>query len=480
MSTDTMELEFPPIDHAMATAKAPTELTVKAPAGSVANKAATIKEAAIAVIRAHEPHIIELAERYRDVALDLSTPKGFDAGKATRTEVRENGRLMLQRERDKAKDLLNDAKSNVVEEADRLIAIIKPVEDHLQAQIDARQKVIDDEKAAKKEAERIEAERIAAHEANLARFAGYVESARGKTAAEMLRAIDALIALPIDPETWQEFTTRAVDAKGATLAAFRQMHAEAAQAEADAAELAKLRAEKAERERIERENAERIAREQEAARIADEQRRQDAERRKATAYQAAMDRVGVDKPYPVYLRFALDHGNKVPLDKVDEYIAALNALQAPERSTPAQAAVEISSDAKAVDAEPITHQDAQESGSSPADAPAPCASNEPAAPGSPSGDEEPAARAEVAPPAPIPVVKESLTVAPRADEPATLNLGTICGRLDPNGGVRLTRAFIHEVLNVKWMREERGIGYYSETQFRCIVAKLVAHIAGVA
>jgi putative phage-type endonuclease len=63
----------------------------------------------------------------------------------------------------------------------------------------------------------------------------------------------------------------------------------------------------------------------------------------------------------------------------------------------------------------------------------------------------------------------------KADEPATLTLGTICGRL----GFTVTAAFVADTLHVKPTREERGARYYTEGQFATICRQLVSHCSAM-
>ena len=79
----------------------------------------------------------------------------------------------------------------------------------------------------------------------------------------------------------------------------------------------------------------------------------------------------------------------------------------------------------------------------------------------------------VSPPAPI-------VPAPRADEPATLKLGDISARLDPDGGLVLRGAFLADRLHITPKRTERGVGYYTESQFALICRQLVSHIGAMA
>lgn len=71
--TESATLDFPPI---VEPPQAPTPTAIAVAPKSVV----TIKEAAVAHLRAHEPTILALAERYRGVALPLDTPKGLAAG----------------------------------------------------------------------------------------------------------------------------------------------------------------------------------------------------------------------------------------------------------------------------------------------------------------------------------------------------------------------------------------------------------------
>lgn len=78
-------------------------------------------------------------------------------------------------------------------------------------------------------------------------------------------------------------------------------------------------------------------------------------------------------------------------------------------------------------------------------------------------------------PPPAPMVS-----APRADEPATLNLGAICARLDPDGGIALRAKFLADRLHITPARTERGIGYYTESQYRLICRQMVGHVSAMA
>jgi predicted phage-related endonuclease len=66
--------------------------------------------------------------------------------------------------------------------------------------------------------------------------------------------------------------------------------------------------------------------------------------------------------------------------------------------------------------------------------------------------------------------------ASRADEPATLKLGDICARLL----FIVPGDFLADTLHVKPARTERGIGYYTESQYALICRQLISHVGAMA
>jgi len=228
----------------------------------------SIKDTVLAQFADAERTVTALAEKYKRVAYDCTTTKGMADAKAARLDLRENGRYAVQRAEAKVKGEVNDLKRIMAGEVERLVGIVRPVEDAIDQQIKAREERIAAEKAERErqaaEAARIEAERRQRLEDGIATLAGYVQKAQGKTAAEMARGIAFVEGIRIDPEHWQEYTERASGTLAGTLQALRTMHANQVKAEADAAELEALRREKAEREakelaQREREEAERQA-----------------------------------------------------------------------------------------------------------------------------------------------------------------------------------------------------------------------------
>lgn len=266
MDTDT--LEFPPIAEPAAQ-----------PVATVETKQATLKETALASFAPIVAHMTTLAQRYRNVAFDLLTPKGMAAAKAARLELREDGRYAVQRLQKRLKDEANDLKRTIDAKAEEAIGIVKPVEDAIHEQIEARESQIAAEKA---ERDRIEAERKAKHESGIAKVRAYLSHCQqpGMTAARIQAGIDMLRAATFGPE-WEEFAVPAANAQCETLDAMQRLHADAVAREEAAARAAEEAA-RIEAQRIENE---RIAAELEAKRIADEAAA--AERQRVLDEQAA-------------------------------------------------------------------------------------------------------------------------------------------------------------------------------------------------
>lgn len=128
------------------------------------------------------------------------------------------------------------------------------VEKLITPQIEARDAEIAAEKA---ERERIEADRVAGHRANLARLAGYIAHFQGKPSAEIAAGIVAIERIEIIPEQWEEFAAGAETQKAETLQALRDLFArtEAAETEAAAREAQRIENERLAAELAEKERA---------------------------------------------------------------------------------------------------------------------------------------------------------------------------------------------------------------------------------
>ena len=234
---------------------APIEATPDAPL--------TLAALAVRPLSALEPTLLALSARYERVAYDLKTPQGLTDAKAARHDLRANGRYLVQNARDGFKKDAEAAKRAVEAEAERLIGLVKPREDALDTDIRNREAEIEAEKAEKA---RIEAARVEALQAGVARLLSYSDRAIGQPAEKIAQAIGALEVLAFTEDRWQEFTTKAAAARDDTLAKLRVLHGQALEAERLRAENERMKAEReaeraAEQERIAAERAAEATRE---------------------------------------------------------------------------------------------------------------------------------------------------------------------------------------------------------------------------
>jgi hypothetical protein len=204
---------------------------------------ATIKGVALAKVRACEPALLALAERYRDVVYDLTTPKGLTEAKAARHDLRENGRYAVQRAEQAVRDEANAVKKEIAPEAERLIAIVKPTEDALDKLITAREAAIEAEKEVKRQAE---AARVEKHREAIAKIRAFVDHAKGLPASRIQLGIEKLTGM-VFGDACEEFKAEYETALAETISALQRMHAETLASEQEQARLA---AQKAEQERV--------------------------------------------------------------------------------------------------------------------------------------------------------------------------------------------------------------------------------------
>lgn len=261
---------------------------------SAATAPISIKETVLAQFKEAEATITTLAAKYANVAYAVTTPKGMKEAVAARADLRDNGRLFVTKAEARVKTEVNDLKRIMADEVTRLVAIVKPVEDSIDAQIKAEENRKAEEKAKR---DREEATRIAAHRANIEKIKGYVSLAQGHPIEVIDHGAETLADMSFGPE-WEEFAAEAAAARDAAVENLNKMIAnerqrlenERLQKElADAREAlaliaaAKEKAEsearaeqaKAEREHAAKVESERIQREQaeqaQAARIREEQ-----------------------------------------------------------------------------------------------------------------------------------------------------------------------------------------------------------------
>ena len=233
---------------------------IEAPAMPVATQPAapepgTLKATALASFVAIRTHAAKLAEKYRAVAYDVTTPKGMAAAKDARLELREEGRFAVQRLRDRLKDEANDLKRVVTDEAEAVIKIIAPVEDAIDSQIKAEEQ----RKAAEKaEAARILAERQQKQAEGVAGIRGYLTRAQtlpGMTAERVAVGITMLQAMEFPASDWLD-PVAAANAQCETLEGMRALHDTLKAREEEAARLeAQRQQQEAERAELERQAA---------------------------------------------------------------------------------------------------------------------------------------------------------------------------------------------------------------------------------
>jgi len=194
----------------------PTTAVAQQQATNIAAKPMSIKDTVLAQFKDTEAGLTAMAEKYRDVVYSVADSKGMADAKAARADLRDNGRRMLTRTEASVKADVNELKKVMGDEVERLIAIVKPVEDAIDAQIKAEEKRKADEKA---ERDREEAERVGAHRANIEQLKAYVEQAEGQPVEVIENAIATLGAMTFGEE-WEEF---AKEAEAACLATVQRL-----------------------------------------------------------------------------------------------------------------------------------------------------------------------------------------------------------------------------------------------------------------
>ena len=198
------------------TATPTTAAVAQQQATNVATKPMSIKDTVLAQFKETEAGLLAMAEKYRNVVYDVTTTKGMNDAKAARAELRDDGRRMLTRTEAAVKADVNELKKVMGDEVERLVAIVKPVEDDIDAQIKAEEKRKADEKAEEK---RKEAERVGAHRANIDQLKAYVEQAEGQPVEVIEKAIATLGEMTFGEE-WEEF---AQEAEAACLATVQRL-----------------------------------------------------------------------------------------------------------------------------------------------------------------------------------------------------------------------------------------------------------------
>lgn len=230
----------------------------------------------IAEYSATEAGLADLRERMANVEYDVSTVKGMAVAKADRAEVR-GLRTGLENMRKSIKAPALAHCKLIDDEAKRITAALLEIEEPIDAQIKAREAVLEAERAARELAER---ERITAIHQNIADIREYVALALACRTSERIQALQDKLA-GMDVSGFDEFTDEAMAALHATgkrvediLTEKIASEAEAARVRAEqaaaAAQLIKERAELAEQQAAARREQKRLDDEAKARRDAEQ------------------------------------------------------------------------------------------------------------------------------------------------------------------------------------------------------------------
>lgn len=198
------------------TENATTTAVAQQQATNITTKPMSIKDTVLAQFKDTEAGLTAMADKYRNVAYNVTDSKGMAEAKAARADLRDNGRRMLTRTEASVKADVNELKKVMGDEVERLIAIVKPVEDAIDAQIKAEETRKAEEKAKR---DQEEADRVKAHRDNIEQLKAYVDKAEGQSVESIEKAIAVLSDMTFGPE-WEEF---AQEAEAACLATVQRL-----------------------------------------------------------------------------------------------------------------------------------------------------------------------------------------------------------------------------------------------------------------
>ena len=386
MTTDLLDL--PAIDETLIDAPtaplAPTTAVATAAAQAIDPAKADLQVIALAHFGDWRGTVKTATDKFTGLVLDLSNQSKIDDAKKLRWRLVGIPRADARKVAKELKSKLSKVSKAIGAEEEAIVAALDAAEAIINQQIEPAEAKL---QAERDEKARIDRERVAALDAKLASLSNWIERCKepGITAERIANGIKALHMLELDPDEWQGHLSRALVRRAEVVDVMRQIHMDTLAAEMRTAELERQRVEN---ERIAAEQAEHQRRiNEQAAELVARERQARAITAFGTALAAAIARVGIAKVTTVLP----DVGARTDLltpDEMESNAAALDALQP----------------------DPIT-QDDQESGSSPADAPASvdapsmCASSAAeSAEAAPSGDEGEGAHADERAPEPACVV----------------------------------------------------------------------------
>jgi hypothetical protein len=252
-------------------------------------KALTVVERATLALGAqgYEKDLAELASQSVSLTV-ITNADGYEQVHAARMRLK-TARVEIEKRGKAAREDATAFSKAVIGEERRLIAIISPEEDRLQA----LQKAHDDAKEAEREAKiRAEQERVEKIRARIEHIRSLATTATLFTSAKIIGQLSALALVVVD-DSYAEFKDEALRVLAETGSTLSQLHkaseereAEQAKVAAERAELARLLAEQDARDKEARELREADER-AERERMAEERRKLDAERAELERLRAA-------------------------------------------------------------------------------------------------------------------------------------------------------------------------------------------------
>lgn len=238
--------------------------------------------------------LAELRQKFGGLVVDVSTPKGLKEARAATFELR-TLRTTLEKKRAELKAPILARGKLLDDEARRITAEIRAMEEPIDVQIKAEESRIEAERLAKLEAERLRAEAI---QRKIQAIRDVPASLVGKPSVIIAGQLEKLRATVLDEDELGADYVTATDALTAAIArvsellAAQQAHeAEQKRIEQERAELARMRAENARLQREAEERAEADRREQDRLAQVERDRVAAEERSQREAEQAERDRL---------------------------------------------------------------------------------------------------------------------------------------------------------------------------------------------
>lgn len=229
----------------------------------------------------------DLRSRYSGLVFELDSPAKIKEAKKNVAEVR-GYRTALEDERKRIKQPALDRCRLIDDEAKRLTAELRELEDPMKAQIDAKEAEIEAERIRVAQAEQ---DRVDGHRAAIQRMRDFPLSLQGKPSEIMRSRLAEFELLSGTIDQMEEFRNEGCDAFNAACAAARDLITRQMDHEA---EQEKIRQERAELERMRAEN-ERLQREAQERIEADARKAREEAEAALRAEQAERDRIAAEE-----------------------------------------------------------------------------------------------------------------------------------------------------------------------------------------